>query len=64
MEKEKKTLRELRARKNLTQEEVSNALGVSTPTYNAWENNTGMIKLGNAIKLCDFYGVSLSEIEI
>ena len=30
------TLKELRARKNKTQEQVANDLGISVKTYNAW----------------------------
>lgn len=33
------TVKELRARKNLTQRQVADALGVSLPTYGAWEKN-------------------------
>lgn len=37
------TLKELRARKNETQEQTAMALGVSTQTYNAWEKAYQML---------------------
>ena len=33
------TLKELRARKNETQEQVADAIGVSLQTYNSWEKS-------------------------
>ena len=60
----KYTLKELRARKNKTQEEVAEDLRVSTATYNNWENNPGIIKLSNAIKISNYFGVGIEEIKI
>lgn len=57
------TLKELRARKNETQEDVANAVNVSKTTYNAWEMNPGMIKLSNLILLAKHFGVRLDEIK-
>lgn len=58
----KYTLKELRARKNLTQVETAEAMGVSTTTYNFWENNTGSIKMSNAIKLAELFEVEIGDI--
>lgn len=60
----KYSLKELRARDDKTQEQVANDLNISVQTYNAWENNPGMIKLSNAILVCEYYMVSLAEIKV
>lgn len=57
------SLKELRARKNETQEETARAVNTSTTTYNSWEANPGMIKLSNLILLAKHFGVSLDEIK-
>ena len=61
---EKKTLRELRAKFNETQNETAQALNVRPQTYSMWERNPGMIKLGNLKKIQDHFNVSLDEIRI
>lgn len=60
----KRSLKELRARDELTQEDVANALKVSVQTYNAWENNPSMIKLGNALAICELFNIKLNEIKL
>lgn len=60
----KKSLKELRARFDETQEETAEALGVSPQTYSAWERNPGMIKLGNLKKIQQHFNVSLDEIRL
>lgn len=56
------TIKELRAKKNKTQVEVASDLGISVQTYNAWENNFGMVKLSKAKAIANYFDVSLSEI--
>ena len=58
------SLKELRARINLTQADVAKIVGVSEPTYCNWEKNPEIIKLKNAIKLAEIFKVSVSEIKI
>ena len=58
----KYTLKELRARKNVTQEQAAKALEVSTQTYNAWEKDISNVAISKVIKVADYYGVGLSEI--
>ncbi len=56
------TLKELRARKGLTQAEVANKLGISVQTYGAWENDFGIVKARNAVKVAHFFGVKVDDI--
>lgn len=51
----------LRCRNRLTQLEVSEAMGVTQATVSNWER-TGAIKLADAVRLSDYYGVPLCEI--
>lgn len=57
------SLKELRARKNVTQRKVAEELDISYQTYNAWEKNPGIIKLSQLLKLCKYFEVSLDEIK-
>lgn len=56
------SLKELRARKNLTQSEVAKEIGVSTQTYNAWERDVSNVAIGKVKALADFFGVTIGEI--
>lgn len=56
------TLKELRARKNLTQSEVAYKIGVSPQTYNAWEKNISNVSISKVKALADFFGVTIGEI--
>ena len=56
------SLKELRARKNMTQSEVANKIGVSTQTYNAWEKDVSNVAIGKVKILADFFGVTVGEI--
>ena len=56
------TLRELRARKNETQEQTANALGISPATYNAWERDVSGVAIGKVNAIAEHFGVTLSEI--
>lgn len=58
------TLKELRARKNWTQKETAERLGVSVQTYNAWERDVSRIAVGKVIAVADLFGVALSDIKI
>lgn len=57
------TLKELRARKNKTQAEVANDLGISAQTYNAWEQDISNISVIKVLAVADYYGVTLDEIK-
>lgn len=56
------TLKELRARKNMTQAEVAEEIGVSTQTYNAWEKDVSNVAIGKVRALANFFGVTIGEI--
>jgi len=60
--KRKYTLKELRARSNMSQSDVAKEMNVSTQTYNAWEQDFGMVKARNADKLAKLFGVTIDEI--
>ena len=56
------SLRELRARKNETQAEAAEALGISTQTYNAWEKDISGVAVSKVIAVAKHFGVSLADI--
>ena len=56
------TLKELRARKDMTQAEVACKLGVSTQTYNAWEKDVSNVAVGKVNVIAKFFGVTIGEI--
>lgn len=58
------TLKELRARKNKTQEQVASDLGISPQTYNAWEKDISNIAVSKVIALANYFGVALGDIKI
>ncbi len=55
-------MKELRARKDKTQEEVATALGVSTQTYNAWEKDIGKVAIRKVEALAKYFNVNVEEI--
>lgn len=59
---EQYTLKELRARKNLTQKEVAQDLGISAQTYNAWERDVSGVAVSKVQALAEYFGVSLGQI--
>lgn len=54
-------LRALRAANGLSQKEVAESIGRSQTTLCTWEKY-GCVGLYDAVKLADFYGVTLDEI--
>lgn len=56
------SLKELRARKNKTQEQVAVDLGISPQTYNAWEKDISNVAVSKVIAVAEYFGVSLNEI--
>lgn len=56
------TIKELRARKNITQAETAEKIGISVQTYNAWEKNISKVAVGKVKALADFFGVTIGEI--
>ena len=58
------SLKELRARKEVTQQEVAEAIGVSTPTYGAWEKDLSVTPVGKLMLLAEYFGVTVGEIKL
>ena len=58
------TLRELRARKNVTQKEVARDLGISYQTYNAWEQDISNVGISKVYALAEYFGVTIDEIAV
>lgn len=56
------TLKELRARKNVTQVQAAKDLGVSAQTYNAWEKNISNVAISKVMAVAEYFGVSINEI--
>lgn len=56
------TLKELRARKNETQEQVANEIGVSVQTYNSWEKSISNVAVSKVNALAKHFGVKLTQI--
>ena len=57
----KYSLKELRARLSLTQAEMAEKLGISTQTYNSWENDFSKVKMKDALKIAKLCGISIDE---
>lgn len=53
---------ELRKRRGLSQQEISDKLDVSRGTYSLWETNKRRPELDSLIAIADFYGVSVDYI--
>lgn len=56
------TLKELRARKNLSQVEVAKDLGISVPTYSAWERDVSGVAISKVQALAEYFGCRIEEI--
>lgn len=58
------TMKELRARKRLTQRELGRAIGVSEATIVSWEHDPGRIPARRLWAMADVFGVRTDEIQI
>lgn len=47
------TIKELRARKNITQAETAEKIGISVQTYNVWEKDISKVAVGKVKALAD-----------
>ncbi|WP_419791228.1 helix-turn-helix transcriptional regulator [Staphylococcus chromogenes] len=56
------TLFEWRKAKGYTQASFARKLGVSVTTYNDWENDPGMIKIANAVRIANALDVPIDNI--
>ena len=60
--RERYTLKELRARKNETQAQVASSLGISPQTYNAWEKDISNVAISKVQAVAKYFGVKLEDI--
>ena len=56
------TLKELRARKNITQMQAASDLGVSVQTYNAWEKDLSNVAISKVMAVANYFDVPINEI--
>ena len=59
---EKITLKAARVNAGLTQEEVAKEMKVSLPTIAKWENESGEVRMKQALKLCKIYKKNIDDI--
>lgn len=57
-----KNIVRLRQERNLSQEEVADAIGVTPAAVCGWERGNKQMSIGNLICLADFFAVSTDEI--
>ncbi len=55
-------IKQLRIEKNLSQEQIAQAIGVSRPTYNAIEAGKQKLDLDEAKKLADVFGIDVDTL--
>lgn len=55
-------LKQCRKEKNLTQEQLAEAFGVSARTVSRWETGTNMPDLGMLVELAEYYEVEMKEL--
>lgn len=56
------TIKELRARHNLTQKEFAKSVGTSAQTVSAWEKNQLSISPKNMVVICNKYHIHSSDL--
>ena len=63
MEQERQyTIKELRARKDVTQEQAARDLGISVQTYNAWEKDISNVAISKVMAVANYFDVPINEI--
>lgn len=62
MEEMRYSLKELRARKQWTQQETAKRLGISAQTYNAWEKDISHVAISKVNALANLFGVKIGQI--
>ena len=55
-------IKNYRKTEGLTQEQVANYLGVSTPAVNKWEKGSNMPDISILVDIADYYDISIPEI--
>lgn len=62
MGEQKFTLKELRAKKDWTQRETADKLGISAQTYNSWEKDISGVAVRKVKAVADLFDVRLGQI--
>ena len=57
------SVKELRARKNETQEQVANKICISPQTYCSWEKDISNVAVSKVRALAEHFGVTLNQIK-
>lgn len=57
-----KCLKEARIKKNITQEDLAEKLGISRQTISSWENGRSYPDIVNIIKISDIFNISLDKL--
>ena len=57
------SVKELRERKNETQEQVANIIGISPQTYCSWEKDISNVAVSKVRALAEHFGVTLNQIK-
>ncbi len=60
----KYSLKELRARRNLTQQDMAKQLNIGLGTYNRWENSPENMQVKDVRAVCQILGVTMDEISL
>lgn len=60
----KQTLKVHRIIKELHQEDMAKKLGITTATYNRWEQNPKVIQYGNLLKIAEILKIKVEDIKI
>lgn len=58
------SIKELRARHNLSQADMADRLGITRQSYIRWEGNIGNISLSNALRIANILQVELNDIRL
>lgn len=56
------TIKELRARHNMTQEEFAKSVGTTAQTVSAWEKNVLSISPKKMVTICNKYHIQSSDL--
>ena len=58
------SVKELRARKDETQEQVANAIGIYPQNYCSWEKDISNVAVSKVRALAEHFGVTLNQIKL
>lgn len=60
----KKTLRQWRRDREMTQAQLAAAVGIHENTYKKYEHCPGEVRIKTLIALCDVLGISISDVKL